>query len=508
MLKQMTLDKVIDICCETLYHRSLCPPGELREDSFREMIRLVTSGVEFSFDGVMYRQIDGVAMGSPLGPVLANIFVGYYECQIPVSLMPPLYVRFVDDSFSYFQSEAQCLQFRDLLRKVVDGMLDFTCEFEESDRLPFLDVLVEKSIDGGVVTSVYRKPTFTGLYIVWDSFCATLYKINLLRNLVDRARRLCSSSRLEQELEKLRALFRLNGYPESVIVKYVTETSPKKNAEVSTNPVYLCLPWKGESVSRMVQRRVKSAVESNYHNVHIRFIYSTVRAFTVRKDVLPTGQLSKLIYHFECRQCESRYVGRTLQHLDARIRQHAPLHLIPQHARSTRPRRGRPAKNHPGTGWSNAAASTPSNVTSQLTRPPEKQPDQTPTCVAVTGTASTRRMTRSATAAMAATKAQTEATARVHSTSHVESDVSTAHADCSDVSSDKYESSIASHLFEHPDCCAVYSDDCFSIVSRVRSARLLNVLEAVYIHTRKPNLCKQKQIKFTLRLLGRSSKPR
>ena len=34
------------------------------------------------------------------------------------------------------------------------------------------------------------------------------------------------------------------------------------------------------------------------------------------------------------------------------------------------------------------------------------------------------------------------------------------------------------------------------------------VLEAVYIHTKKPNLCKQKQIKFTLRLLGRSSKPR
>ena len=141
-------------------------------------------------------------------------------------------------------------------------------------------------------------------------------------------------------------------------------------------------------------------------------------------------------------------------------------------------------------------------------RPPEKQPDKTPTGVAVTGTASTRRMTRSATAAMAATKVQTEATARVHLTSHVKSDVSTAHADCSGVSSDKYESSIASHLFEHPDCRAVYSDDCFSIVSRVRSARLLNVLEAVYIHTKKPNLCKQKQIKFTLRLLGRSSKPR
>ena len=36
-----------------------------------------TTDVEFSFNGVMYKQIDGVAMGSPLGPVLANIFVGH-----------------------------------------------------------------------------------------------------------------------------------------------------------------------------------------------------------------------------------------------------------------------------------------------------------------------------------------------------------------------------------------------------------------------------------------------
>ena len=38
---------------------------------------------------------------------------------------------------------------------------------------------------------------FTGLYIVWDSFCAKSYKINLVRNLVDRAHRICSKSLLE-----------------------------------------------------------------------------------------------------------------------------------------------------------------------------------------------------------------------------------------------------------------------------------------------------------------------
>ena len=42
-------------------------------------MQLATSSVESSFNNKMYRQIDGVAMGSPLGPALANIFVGHHR---------------------------------------------------------------------------------------------------------------------------------------------------------------------------------------------------------------------------------------------------------------------------------------------------------------------------------------------------------------------------------------------------------------------------------------------
>ena len=38
----------------------------------KEMLHMAVLGVKFSFDGKMYKKIDEVAIGSPLGPILAN----------------------------------------------------------------------------------------------------------------------------------------------------------------------------------------------------------------------------------------------------------------------------------------------------------------------------------------------------------------------------------------------------------------------------------------------------
>ena len=61
--------------------------------------------------------------------------------------------------------------------------LKFTFEKEENDQRPFLDVLVEKSSEGFLI-SVFRKPTFTGHYFRWDSFGPTKRKTNLIETLV------------------------------------------------------------------------------------------------------------------------------------------------------------------------------------------------------------------------------------------------------------------------------------------------------------------------------------
>ena len=131
----------------------------LPEEAFRSLMTQVTLGVEFSFNDIMYKQVDGVAMGSPLGPVLANIFVGYCESRIEACMWPDLYVRLVDDSFTSFDNKEQSEVFLELLNNLHPA-LQFTCEHEQSGKLAFLDVQVEKT-NTCTLTSVYRKPTST-----------------------------------------------------------------------------------------------------------------------------------------------------------------------------------------------------------------------------------------------------------------------------------------------------------------------------------------------------------
>ena len=84
--------------------------------------------------------------------------------------------------------------------------------------------------------------------------------------------------------------------------------------------VYLRLPWLG-SVSALFEKRVKSA---SFSAVEPRVVYSTNELLpATNKDVLPALQKSNVIYQFSC-HCDSRYVGRTSQRLQDRIKQHVP----------------------------------------------------------------------------------------------------------------------------------------------------------------------------------------
>ena len=53
--------------------------GKIARQELKKLFEFATSGTHFCFVGNYYDQIDRTAMGSPLGPVLANLFIGFHE---------------------------------------------------------------------------------------------------------------------------------------------------------------------------------------------------------------------------------------------------------------------------------------------------------------------------------------------------------------------------------------------------------------------------------------------
>ena len=73
------------------------------KSEMKKLLTLCTKNVHFSFNNDIYVQIDGVAMGSPLGPVTANIFMVELETTLVSKLEDHVqkWRRFVDATFAY-----------------------------------------------------------------------------------------------------------------------------------------------------------------------------------------------------------------------------------------------------------------------------------------------------------------------------------------------------------------------------------------------------------------------
>ena len=211
LFTNVPLDETIKICSDALYDDSDLQPL-IPKDVFVKLMKSATSSVEFSFNNTIYKQTDGLAMGSPLGPALANIFVGYNEEKLfSQTQKPPTYFRYVDDTFAFFDHEAEADEFLTKLN-CLHPFLRFNFEKEKDKCLPFLDVYVERTyID--FETSVYWKSTFTGQYLSWESFSPLKRKTSLISTLVHRPLMICTKRRLNGDIERIKKLLLNNSYP-------------------------------------------------------------------------------------------------------------------------------------------------------------------------------------------------------------------------------------------------------------------------------------------------------
>ena len=124
----------------------------------------------FSFQGQFYEQVEGAAMGTPVSPIVANLYMEYLEQKaLSTAPHPPrFWCRNVDDTF-VIHTEANKQGFLQHINSV-DPAIRFTVKDNKEDgSIPFLDTIVKPEVDGSLSITVYRKPIHTDQYLQWDS---------------------------------------------------------------------------------------------------------------------------------------------------------------------------------------------------------------------------------------------------------------------------------------------------------------------------------------------------
>ena len=239
-----------------------------------------------------------------------------------------MYFWYVDDIFVIFQNEKESEEF--LIRlNGLHSSLQFTFEKEKNNSLPFLDVRVEHT-KGSHETKVYCKPTFTGQYLRWESFMPIKRKASSVSTLVHCALKICSKSKLKEEINQIKEILLDNGYPKDFVLKQISKKimqfSRPKQFGPDKCPVYLRVTYTGKAALTL-ERNLRIAVENCYGSVALRTVFvSRQMLLASRKDVLPAIQKSFVIYEHKC-HCDSQYVGRTAQRLQDRMKQHVPKWL-------------------------------------------------------------------------------------------------------------------------------------------------------------------------------------
>ena len=182
----------------------------------------------FLFDGKIYKQIDGVSMGSSLGPVLANVIMTEFERLLVGKLIKDglikFYIRYVDDTLVLAKAE----DIDNIMKQFnsFDKSMQFTNDRFEDDVVHFLDIKIN-----GSETNLYYKTTHTGQYCDFSSQTPWNLKISWIKALHDHATKICSSNKLlNDQINRIRTFMSWNSHPKYVRNSIIKRFQQKKTA--------------------------------------------------------------------------------------------------------------------------------------------------------------------------------------------------------------------------------------------------------------------------------------
>ena len=154
LFTNIPLQGTIDMSINFIFSHN--PNLNITKKELKKLFLFATLQTHFIFNGKFYNQIDGVAMRSPLAPILAIIFMDFYESKWLNEYnlnKPKFYLRYVDK-----EQDLNFLNKRHLNIK-------FTIEKQINHSIAFLDVFISGINNQNLILQTHYKSAYTGLLI-------------------------------------------------------------------------------------------------------------------------------------------------------------------------------------------------------------------------------------------------------------------------------------------------------------------------------------------------------
>jgi peptide-methionine (R)-S-oxide reductase len=230
---------------EALEARPACQKQQVPTNFLMTLLNLVLSLNIFTFNGNLYKQLWGVAMGTRCAPTVANIFMGAIEKKILDSsthsslIFKGFWRRFIDDIILIWTgTEEELTDFIQFINSI-HPTIKFTANYSFQTRsVPFLDTTI--TIKGGAIsTDLYRKPTHSPQYLLPSSTHPPHCVKNIPYSLAYRIRRICSEeAAFEVRLQELKEMLVLRDYKPNIIDEAISRVKKIPRQEAIQKVIY------------------------------------------------------------------------------------------------------------------------------------------------------------------------------------------------------------------------------------------------------------------------------
>lgn len=296
----------------------------LTPEEFGDLLELTLDTTYFQHQGQVYQQVYGAAMGSPLSPVIANIFMEEFELKaISTANHPPkFWGRYVDDTATITKKSHVQALFQHINEQ--HHSISFTIEEEDEEgALPVLDVKMIKD-SNRIKTDVYRKATHTDHYLQWSSHHPVSQKLSVPASLYHRCESVISDDNMKRvEREKIKSDLTKCGYPKWALTQGEKKRKERQdNAQQeldNTKKAKTCvvIPY-----TRGMSERLSRVYKKHGISMFSKPGYTLRQALVAPKDPLTKDEKCGVVYSLKCETCDSEYVGETIRPLSTRMKEH------------------------------------------------------------------------------------------------------------------------------------------------------------------------------------------